>query len=531
MTLVNLAPIVLFVYNRPWHTQQTVEALQKNKLASESELFIYSDDAKNDDARVSVDEVRKYIDNITGFKKITVIKRDKNWGLVDSIIDGVTKIVNEYGKIIVLEDDLVTSPYFLKFMNEALEFYKDEKKVWHISGWNYPIETAGLNDVFLWRLMNCWGWATWANRWEYYEKDVYKTMQEFSKDDIKRFNLDGVEDFFGQATANYEKKINTWAIFWYATIFKHEGLCLNPAQTFVENIGLDASGKNCGISTIYTNKNILNNYNYVNASIAEDDVFLEKIKDFYKMNKKTNVQKLIKYIKKILMDEQFNPSLLGIVLNPFYFSRKGLNNALINLLPRLTGVTIDIGCGSKPYEKFTNSDKYIGLELDNKLSRKLKSADCYYDGSTMPFEDNSVDSVFSSQVFEHVFTPNEFLKEINRILKSDGLLLMSLPLVWDEHEQPYDYARYTSYGLRYILDKHGFEVIELIKTSNDFTAIVQLLVAFIYKTTLTSNKYINLVTTIIIMFPINITGLLISKILPKNDDFYLDNVVLARKIK
>ena len=113
----------------------------------------------------------------------------------------------------------------------------------------------------------------------------------------------------------------------------------------------------------------------------------------------------------------------------------------------------------------------------------------------------------------------------------DGLFLITVPFVWDEHEQPYDYARYTSYGLRYILDKHGFEVIELIKTSNDFTAIVQLLVAFIYKTTLTSNKYINLVTTIIIMFPINIIGLLISKILPKNDDFYLDNVVLARKIK
>ena len=294
------APIVLFVYNRPWHTQQTVEALQKNKLASESELFIYSDDAKNDDARVSVDEVRKYIDNITGFKKITVIKRDKNWGLVDSIIDGVTKIVNEYGKIIVLEDDLVTSPYFLKFMNEALEFYKDEKKVWHISGWNYPIETAGLNDVFLWRLMNCWGWATWANRWEYYEKDVYKTMQEFSKDDIKRFNLDGVEDFFGQVTANYEKKINTWAIFWYATIFKKNGLCLNPAQTFVENIGLDASGANCGKTDIFTSRlSSLNNIQFL-SSIIENKISITNLKKFYKQNKKTIFKRIINKFKKIM---------------------------------------------------------------------------------------------------------------------------------------------------------------------------------------------------------------------------------------
>ena len=144
-----LSPIVLFVYNRPWHTQQTVEALQKNELAKESELFIYSDAAKSKEAEKSVNEVRKYIQTIIGFKKVIIIKREKNWGLADSIIDGVTKIVNEYGKIIVLEDDLVTSPYFLKFMNEALVFYKDKEKVWHISGWNYPIETNKLDDVFL----------------------------------------------------------------------------------------------------------------------------------------------------------------------------------------------------------------------------------------------------------------------------------------------------------------------------------------------------------------------------------------------
>ena len=119
-----LAPVVLFVYNRPEHTKQTVEALQKNELAIKSELFIYSDAPKNIGVKEKIDEVRKYIKSINGFKKVTVIKREKNWGLAASIIDGVTKIVNEYGKVIVLEDDLVTSPYFLKFMNDALEFYK-----------------------------------------------------------------------------------------------------------------------------------------------------------------------------------------------------------------------------------------------------------------------------------------------------------------------------------------------------------------------------------------------------------------------
>ena len=297
---MNLAPITLFVYNRLWHTQQTIEALQKNELASESELFIYADGVKNEKLDDQVLEVRSYIKEVGGFSKVTIIERDKNWGLAANIIDGVTNVVNQYGKIIVMEDDLVTSPYFLKFMNEALEFYKDEKKIWHISGWNYPIENAGLDNVFLWRLMNCWGWATWANRWEYYEKDVYKTMQEFSKDDIKRFNLDGVEDFFGQVTANYEKKINTWAIFWYATIFKKNGLCLNPTQTFVENIGNDASGANCGKTDIFTSRlSSLNNIQFL-SSIIENKISITNLKKFYKQNKKTIFKRIINKFKKIM---------------------------------------------------------------------------------------------------------------------------------------------------------------------------------------------------------------------------------------
>lgn len=280
-----LSPLVLFVYNRPWHTHQTIEALQKNELASESELFIYSDEAKNEDARKSVEEVREYIDKIDGFKKITIIKRDKNRGLANSIIDGVTKIVNEYGKIIVLEDDLVTSPYFLKFMNEALEFYKDEKRVWHISGWNYPIESDGLEDIFLWRAMNCWGWATWSDRWSYYEKDVQRIVTQFSKEETKAFNIDGYyRDFWAQVKDNRDKRIDTWAIFWYATIFKNSGLCLNPVNTFVRNIGNDGSGENCINYDIYQKE--LNHRDDISFIISESEnkLALAKIKQFYKQN-------------------------------------------------------------------------------------------------------------------------------------------------------------------------------------------------------------------------------------------------------
>jgi len=296
-----LAPIVLFVYNRSDHTRQTIEALQQNELAKESELFIYSDAAKDENAVQSVKEVRKYIKKVDGFKKVIIIEREKNWGLANSIIDGVTKIVNEYGKIIVLEDDLVTSPYFLKFMNEALEFYKDEKKVWHISGWNYPIEVDGKEDIFFWRVMNCWGWATWADRWQYFEKDIEKLIRTFSKDDIKRFNLDGYENFWSQIIANKEARINTWAIFWYATIFQNNGFCLNPSQTFVENIGHDGSGIHCGESKLY--KTDISHINKVHffLDIQENKGKVNLIKKFYKSQNRPFFVRVINKIGRIMI--------------------------------------------------------------------------------------------------------------------------------------------------------------------------------------------------------------------------------------
>ncbi len=302
LKLDDLAPIVLFVYNRPDHTRQTVEALQKNELAIGSERFIYSNAAKNENAEQKVNEVREYIKSIDGFKKITIIEREKNWGLANSIIDGVTKIVNEYGKIIVLEDDLVTSPYFLKFMNEALEFYKDEEKVWHISGWNYPIDTKGLGDVFLWRLMNCWGWATWADRWKYYEKNIDKIVKDFSSQDIKGFNLDGIEKgFWKQVVSNKEGKISTWAIFWYATIFKNQGLCINPSQTYVENVGLDGSGIHCGENHSYKSLLSIKKDCTFEVELSENKNALDRIKAFYKHQKKYLIIRIINKLSRIII--------------------------------------------------------------------------------------------------------------------------------------------------------------------------------------------------------------------------------------
>jgi SAM-dependent methyltransferase len=192
---------------------------------------------------------------------------------------------------------------------------------------------------------------------------------------------------------------------------------------------------------------------------------------------------------------------------------------------------LDIGCGTKPYESISNVSEYIGLEIDNESNRNNNYADYFYDGQVMPFKDKEFDSVMSNQVLEHVFNPDEFLKEINRVTKINGIFLITVPFVWDEHEQPYDYARYSSFGLKHILHKNGFEIIEQIKSNNGLEVIFQLINAYLYKITVTNNLYKNLFFTIIFMAPFNILGLILSKLLPKNDDLYLDNIVLAKKIK
>jgi SAM-dependent methyltransferase len=198
---------------------------------------------------------------------------------------------------------------------------------------------------------------------------------------------------------------------------------------------------------------------------------------------------MLKKLKQIYTDEQFNPKILGLFINPFYFDRKGLYQNVSELIPKLNGNLLDIGCGTKPYKSLCkNVKEYIGLEIDDEGNRQHQYSDIFYDGKTIPCKDKEFDSILSSQVFEHVFNPNDFLKEINRVTKMGGVFLMTVPFVWDEHEQPYDYARYSSFGLNYILKENGFEIIEHRKSNNGLEVIFQLINAYIYKVTLT--KYI-----------------------------------------
>jgi len=288
----------LFVYNRPLHTRQTVEALQKNDLAKDSDLVIFSDAPKNAEAVEAVREVREYIGTVTGFKTITIVERDRNWGLANSIIDGVTSVVNKHGRIIVLEDDLITSPFFLDFMNAALENYKEDEKVMHISGYMFPIDNAGLPETFFLRTASCWGWATWDRAWMHFEKNPERIMGEYTKQTINRFNLDGAYDFWTQVELNAAGVMDTWAIFWYESVFKEGGLCLHPKYSMVKNIGHDATGEHCRDTDTFgvqlANKTITE----FERNHEEDVLALERTKAFFSPPKPAFVSGVLQSLKK-----------------------------------------------------------------------------------------------------------------------------------------------------------------------------------------------------------------------------------------
>lgn len=239
---MSLAPIVLFVYNRPWHTRQVVESLQKNILAKDSLLFIFSDGPRNQDDEDKVFEVREYLKNIIGFKTIKIVEREKNYGLSQSIISGVSEIVDKFGEIIVLEDDLVTSSYFLNYMNDALNIYKNDERVISIHGYVYPVKES-LPETFFIRGADCWGWATWKKGWDLFEADGKKLLADLERQKIaKEFDFNGGYPYTQMLKMQIKKLNNSWAIRWYASAFLKDRLTLYPGRSLIKNIGLDNAG-------------------------------------------------------------------------------------------------------------------------------------------------------------------------------------------------------------------------------------------------------------------------------------------------
>ncbi len=297
--LKTLAPIVLFVYNRPCHTQQTIQALQKNELASKSDLFIYSDGAKLG-AEEKVKEVRAYLKTITGFKSLSIIERDKNWGLANNIIDGVTYIVNQYEKIIVLEDDLVTSPYFLKFMNEALELYQKEEKVASIHGYVYPIDN--LPETFFIKGADCWGWGTWQDRWMIFENDGKKLLKELLKNNLqKEADFNNNYPYTKMLRDQIAGKNNSWAIRWYFSAFLKNKLTLYPGISYVQNIGFGKDASHCTEKTdSFIIKNLNKNFSIKKIMPVENEFAKKNMEIFFSSLKKSFFKRLIKKVKGLI---------------------------------------------------------------------------------------------------------------------------------------------------------------------------------------------------------------------------------------
>jgi len=247
----DLAPIALFAYNRPWHLMQTINSLMQNKLASKSNLFIFSDAPKSQDDMKDILEVRELIKLVSGFKSVTVIEREVNYGLAKSITEGVSLLCRKFGSVIVLEDDLVVSNAFLDYMNQALNFYAKEEMVMQISGYMFPIKFGShFPFTFFSRMTTSWGWATWDRAWGNFEEDSNKLFEEISRSKL-RDEFDMNYNYFYMLERQVNYKINSWAIRWYASVFLRNGLCLHPSVSLVKNIGNDGSGTNSISTTIF----------------------------------------------------------------------------------------------------------------------------------------------------------------------------------------------------------------------------------------------------------------------------------------
>lgn len=236
------APVALFIYNRLWHTEQTVSALASNLLANQTDLIIFSDGPKHNSNASHVKEVRDYVKAITGFKSVEIIESDINKGLAKSIISGVSGVLERYEKLIILEDDLITSPFFLTYMNRALDLYESNDEVVSIHGYVYPVSKS-LPETFFLKGADCWGWATWRRGWALFNPDGEFLLKELKRQELTmEFDFYGAYPFTRMLKQQISGKNSSWAIRWYASAFLKNKLTLYPGKSLVRNIGNDTSG-------------------------------------------------------------------------------------------------------------------------------------------------------------------------------------------------------------------------------------------------------------------------------------------------
>lgn len=307
------APVVLFVYNRPGHTIQTLEALSNNHSASKSTLFIYSDGPKadaNPEEYARIEQVRQVIRLKPWCKEVIIREYDYNKGLADSIVDGVTEVVNKHNKVIVLEDDVITSPGFLEYMNNALDLYENEEKVMHISGYMYPHEKK-LPETFFFNVpYPGGGWATWYRAWRNFNNDTEYLYNYFNTaKGWWKFNKYGGDYLQRQLILNLKGELKTWFIKWHSTLLIQQGYTLYPCNSLTTNIGFDASGSHCSIMNKFDIEILANKIDVKKIQIIESKLAKTVVLKFYqgpfslkkyvysillRFLKKESLQKLIK---------------------------------------------------------------------------------------------------------------------------------------------------------------------------------------------------------------------------------------------
>lgn len=251
------APIALFTFKRPEHTRRTLESLAQNAEFFESALFVYCDGARNEGEAVLVEQTRKLVRDWPHPNK-TIVERDRNWGLANSVIEGVTQLCEQFGRVIVVEDDLVVSPIFLNYLNAALVRYADEPKVMQVSGYMFPIEIGGSNEAHLLPITSTWGWATWNRAWKNFgvaESEIAKLFADSNRKHA--FDLDGSYPYTRRLNQQLNGKSDSWGIRWYLSVFSADGLVVYPPETLVHNIGHDGSGTHCKVESGQDNTAII----------------------------------------------------------------------------------------------------------------------------------------------------------------------------------------------------------------------------------------------------------------------------------
>lgn len=306
-----LSPIIIFTYRRV--PDKLINSLLANNLFEQSEVIIYSDGSKGDQDLEDVAEVRSYLQTVEGFKNIKIIESPSNKGLANSVIDGVSEVINKYGKVIVLEDDLIVSSDFLEYMNNALNFYEKNKNIWSISGYGpkLPCLEDYKDDIYLSVRGSSWGWATWKDRWDKVDwgvKEFHKLQED--KDLREKFNLGG-NDMFKMLELQMLGKIDSWAIRWCYNQFKYNQYTVYPKKSkiindgFADNKGTHNSGDNSNLVIELSNKNVKLIDIHVNSELVKcfqkfHDLDLNtKIGYFLKKNGGYNLaKKIYRYVKR-----------------------------------------------------------------------------------------------------------------------------------------------------------------------------------------------------------------------------------------